>query len=111
MARCRCSSEQCVCSLVAGTGISVTGAGSPTSPWVVTNTGDGGGGGGSGGPVTIADLPAGSVIDSFQSSTGTWSARPTARTDVRVNWVGYPGLVSLPSGGLAGRDSYVKRTT
>ena len=76
--------------------------------WAAVESGTGGGGGG---PVTVADLPAGSSVDVFQAAGGTWAARPTARTDIRVNWVGYPGLITLPSGALTGRDSYVKRTT
>jgi len=36
MARCRCSNETCVCVVEEGEGISVTGTGSPSSPWVIS---------------------------------------------------------------------------
>jgi hypothetical protein len=61
MARCRCTTEQCVCSLVAGDGITVSGSGAPASPWVITaDTVPGGGGGGSSAALVVAavDAPA-----------------------------------------------------
>lgn len=58
--------------------------------------------------VGLADLPAGSVIDAAQDAAGTWPARPTARTDMRVNWLGYPGLTSTPAEALEG-DTYMMR--
>ena len=36
MARCRCDSEVCGCTLVAGVGINVAGTGDATSPWIVS---------------------------------------------------------------------------
>ena len=46
-------------------------------------------GGGGGGPITIADLPAGSVLFArYNTGTSTWPARPTARTDIMVHWIG-----------------------
>ena len=45
--------------------------------------------GGGGGPITIADLPAGSVLFArYNTGTSTWPARPTARTDIMVHWIG-----------------------
>lgn len=46
---------------------------------------------------TVADIPAGSTLTVKFSST--WPARPTARTDVTVFWV---GSATVPSGALAG---------
>lgn len=44
---------------------------------------------GGGGSVTIAGLPAGSVLFArYNTATSTWPARPTARTDIMVHWVG-----------------------
>jgi len=59
--------------------------------------------------VSLAALPAGSTIDVFQGSDGTWPARPTARTDIRVNWIGYPGETDTPSGAVEGLDTYMLR--
>ena len=45
--------------------------------------------GGGGGPVTIADLPASSVLFvRYNTGTSTWPSRPTARTDIMVHWIG-----------------------
>jgi hypothetical protein len=35
MARCRCQSENCTCAVKAGTGVIITGSGSPADPWTV----------------------------------------------------------------------------
>lgn len=57
---------------------------SSTSKWV--NLAASGGGGGT---VTIADLPAGMVLYArYNTSNSTWPARPTARTDIMVHWIG-----------------------
>ncbi len=56
----------------------------------------------SAGAVTIADLPAGSTI-TVAKSGGTWPARPTARTDIIVQWKGAdpsPSIVSSGTGGM-----------
>lgn len=45
--------------------------------------------GASGGPITAADLPAGSVMFArYNTGTSTWPARPTSRTDIMVHWIG-----------------------
>lgn len=45
--------------------------------------------GGGGGSITAADLPAGSVMFArYNTTTSTWPARPTARTDIMVHWIG-----------------------
>lgn len=56
MSRCGCSSSACACLLEAGDGIEITGTGSRTNPYVVTNLGGGGGGGGGFTDAEIADL-------------------------------------------------------
>jgi hypothetical protein len=38
MARCRCLSENCVCSAEPGEGIAISGSGSPADPWVISAT-------------------------------------------------------------------------
>lgn len=45
------------------------------------------GGGTSSGPLTLDDLPAGVLVTVVKSTT-TWPARPTARTDLVVEWIG-----------------------
>ncbi len=46
-------------------------------------------GGGGGGPITVADLPSGSVLFArYNTGTSTWPSRPTARTDIMVHWIG-----------------------
>lgn len=62
------------------------------------------GGGGGGGAVTLADMPAGSVIGvNYDETNSVWPARPTARTDIRVWWVG--GAVGTPPlDPVAGQD-------
>ena len=61
--------------------------------------------------VTLAQLPAGSVIDVFQASDTTWPARPTARTDIRINFIGYPGQTGTPSDAITNLDTYMLRST
>lgn len=46
-------------------------------------------GGGGGVPITVADLPSGSVLFArYNTGTSTWPSRPTARTDIMVHWIG-----------------------
>ncbi len=55
----------------------------------------------SSGLLSIARLPAGSTITVRKS--GSWPARPTARTDIIVRWVGAkpsPSIVSSGTGGM-----------
>lgn len=60
--------------------------------------------GGAGGAVTIADLPAGSVLYArYDTTSSTWPARPTARTDIMVHWVGGDDTTP-PPGALANLD-------
>ena len=56
-----------------------------------------------------AELLPGSQLCVYQGSGGTWPARPTARTDITVEWIGYPDLSTLPSAAVAGVDKYLKR--
>lgn len=59
---------------------------------------------GGGGAVTIDDLPAGSVLYArYNTGTSTWPARPTARTDIMVHWVGGDES-NAPSGAVSGVD-------
>ncbi|MGE5299062.1 MAG: hypothetical protein ACM3KF_03410, partial [Acidobacteriota bacterium] len=54
-------------------------------------------GGGGGGPITVADLPSGSVLFArYNTGTSTWPARPTARTDIMVHWIGASESVPPP---------------
>ena len=60
--------------------------------------------GGTGGSVTIADLPAGSVVYArYNTGTSSWPARPTSRTDIMVHWVGGDDSTP-PSGAIANVD-------
>lgn len=43
MARCNCSGQTCGCRITEGAGVTITGAGTPTSPWVISAEGGGGG--------------------------------------------------------------------
>lgn len=52
-----------------------------------------------------ADVPAGSTIAVFYSAG--WPARPTARTDVCVMWIGGDEGNS-PSGGVTGKDVWIR---
>lgn len=59
---------------------------------------------GGGGPITIADLPAGSVAFAhYNEATSAWPSRPTARTDVMVHWIGSNEL-NPPAEALSGVD-------
>lgn len=54
------------------------------------------------GSLGIALLPAGSTI-TVQKSGSTWPARPTARTDITVQWKGAdpsPAIVASGTGGM-----------
>lgn len=55
----------------------------------------------------IADLPAGTTIT--VSFSGTWPARPTARTDVVVFWVG--GTTGAPPAGALAGDIHLPDAT
>lgn len=46
IARCGCSSDRCGCNFVAGNGVAISGAGSPSNPYVVSAEGGDNGGGG-----------------------------------------------------------------
>lgn len=51
---------------------------------------------------TVETIPAGSTL-TVQKSGGIWPARPTARTDVVVQWKGpdpSPAIVSSGTGGM-----------
>jgi hypothetical protein len=51
---------------------------------------------------TIADLPAGSTL-TVKATAGVWPSRPTARTDIVVQWVDSVGsAIATPAGALAG---------
>lgn len=46
-------------------------------------------GGSGGGAVTVANLPAGSVLYArYITASSTWPARPTSRSDIMVHWIG-----------------------
>jgi hypothetical protein len=52
--------------------------------------------------ITVESLPAGSTL-TVNKTTGTWPARPTARTDITVQWRGpdpSPAIVSSGTGGM-----------
>jgi hypothetical protein len=55
-----------------------------------------------GAAVTVAQLPAGSTL-TVHKAAGVWPARPTARGDIIVQWVGQapaPTLVTSGTGGM-----------
>jgi len=59
------------------------------------------GGSSSSSAVNIAGLPAGSVV-AVRKVDGVWPARPTARADIVVHWVGAdpdPVIVASGTGG------------
>ena len=76
-------------------GSMVTGAGGTYDDAAGTITLPSGGGGG---VVGFADLPAGTTLTVVYASG--WPARPTARTDIHVHWVGGPDV--RPAGALTG---------
>ena len=51
----------------------------------------------SGGNPTLANLPAGSTI-SVHYVDNSWPSRPTARTDITVQWIDFTGTADIPSG-------------
>lgn len=54
-----------------------------------------------GGNPTYANLPAGTTLTVVKS--GSWPARPTARTDIVVQWKGpdpSPAIISSGTGGM-----------
>lgn len=56
----------------------------------------------SGGSPTYDNLPAGTTLTVMKSGT-TWPSRPTARTDIVVQWKGpdpSPSIVSSGTGGM-----------
>jgi hypothetical protein len=55
---------------------------------------------------TIADLPSGTTISAYYSGTA-WPARPTARTDVTVLWIG-GSSTTPPTAGLSGKDLWLR---
>lgn len=69
--RCGCASDQCSCHIMQGDGISVTGTGTRSNPYVVTNTAPetGGGGGGGGG---VARLTGEIIAYGGQSAPSGW---------------------------------------
>lgn len=53
----------------------------------------------------VADIPSGSTLTVIRAGGGTWPARPTARTDVIVQWLDPTELASSnPAGYLTGVD-------
>jgi hypothetical protein len=57
--------------------------------------------GGTTGPITVADLPAGSLIVVTKTGT-TWPSRPTTRTDVKVAWLGADPAPTIVASGIGG---------
>lgn len=52
--------------------------------------------------VTYENLPAGTLIV-VRKTNGTWPARPTARTDITIDWTGtapFPPIVASGTGGM-----------
>ena len=62
MARCRCQSENCTCSVRAGSGITISGSGSPGDPWTINAVPS------SGGTLQVQDTP---TIDLVLSGEGS----------------------------------------
>jgi len=56
----------------------------------------------------IPGLPAGSVIRTYWTGTA-WPARPTARTDISVEWVGGTDAAP-PTAGVVGVDTWMRET-
>ena len=55
-----------------------------------------------GGAPTLANLPAGSTISVVYDSG--WPARPTARTDIIVQWIDFTTTAPVPPGALTEHD-------
>ena len=55
----------------------------------------------------VADMPPGTTLSVIYNGSA-WPARPTARTDVIVQWIDYLGTSATPSGGVSGVDLYIK---
>lgn len=55
----------------------------------------------------VADLPAGSII-AVHWTGSAWPARPTARTDITVHWIG--GTEANAPSGLSGTDVWIRAT-
>lgn len=55
---------------------------------------------------TLADIPNGSVISAYWTGSA-WPSRPTARTNVTVQWIGGTEG-SPPSGGVADVDIWIR---
>lgn len=53
------------------------------------------------GPVTVTNLPANSLLVVTKSGS-TWPVRPTARTDVKVAWLGPDPAPAIVASGTAG---------
>ena len=56
----------------------------------------------------IAGLPAGSVVRAYWTGSA-WPARPTARTDISVEWVGGTDAAP-PTAGVVGVDTWMRET-
>lgn len=56
-------------------------------------------------PVNYATIPAGSVLAVYWTGTA-WPSRPTARTDVTVDWTDHTGTSTTPAAAIAGVDRY-----
>jgi hypothetical protein len=87
MSRCGCT-DRCSCSVVQGPGVTVTGAGSPTNPFVISASGS---------------VPTLGTLQYILAVGGVYAVRP-ATTDVVV-WIG----PSIPAAGgtTAGGAGYV----
>lgn len=59
------------------------------------------------GTFDVARLPAGSTLSVVYDGSA-WPARPTARTDVIVQWIDYTGTAPVPSGGVADLDIVIQ---
>lgn len=55
-----------------------------------------------GGAPTLADLPAGSTLSVIYNAG--WPDRPTARTDIIVQWIDFTAAAPVPIGALADHD-------
>lgn len=55
----------------------------------------------SGGPTGIDGLPAGTTL-TVAYTAGSWPNRPTARTDILVQWIDVTGAAPVPPTALVG---------